>query len=91
MLSKDDPIGEVELQLGEVNFYEPNIFHLYLSPCTGDRVRALTIGKNSTYLTCFNNLELRLGSVAFKSTSILQAELAMQLYTCKVGTTSNII
>ncbi|XP_067950638.1 synaptotagmin-7-like isoform X2 [Watersipora subatra] len=37
MLSKDDPIGEVELQLGSVNFYEPNIFHLYLSPCTGDR------------------------------------------------------
>ena len=41
--SKDDPIGEVEIQLGEINFYEPNIFHYYLSPCTGDRVRVLSV------------------------------------------------
>ena len=61
--SKDDPIGEVEVQLGEVNFYEPNIFHTYLSPCTGDRVRFLGTDETgqpyaSTYYYSFYSVTL---------------------------------
>ena len=47
--SKDDPIGEVEIQLGEVNFYEPNVFHSYLSPSTGDRVREEATHRSMLY------------------------------------------
>lgn len=52
MFSKDDPIGEVEVQLGELNFYQPNEFHLHLSPCTGDRVRLVASAPDqSTFVT----------------------------------------
>lgn len=36
-LSKDDPIGEVEIPFASVNFYAPGVFCSHLTPCKGNR------------------------------------------------------